>query len=121
MPSQEALNTSPQMRDFDKLCKSDDLSLILLREKVNLLSASDIEHTSDFGSCLHKACMNSKVTLEIIEYLLDVFPSAVSNGTATDFSEGRYHIMAYPLHCACYNKNCPSSVIRLLLERYILK
>ena len=122
MPTLETVTVSPQMRDFDELCASDELSLTALQEKVNLLDEIEIHNIMYLGSCLHKACMNSKVTLEIIEYLLNIFPEAVSNGKATDFSsdsEGK-DIEAYFLHCACYNKHCPSSVIRLLLERYSL-
>ena len=60
------MSTDLRIKEFDELCASNDLSLMALQEKISLLSASDIKHISDYGSCLHKACMNSKVTLEII-------------------------------------------------------
>ena len=115
MPTLDALTISPRIKEFDKLCASDDLSLIALQEKVKLLDESDIEHIShNMGSSVHKACMNKNVTLEIITYLLDVFPSAVSNGLV---EKDNVIMVAYLLHYACYNKDCPGTVIKLLLER----
>jgi len=125
MPTIEAFNISTRIKEFDKLCTSDELSLTGLQEKVNLLDESDIKHISCIGSSIHKACMNKNITLKIIEYLLDVFPRAVSNGKATmnfstdsEVEEDEVIIVAYLLHCACYNKYCPDSIIKLLLERY---
>lgn len=116
MPTIEAVTISPRIKEFDKLCASDDLSLIALKEKVKLLDESDIEHIShNMGSSVHKACMNKNVTLEIITYLLDVFPRAVSNGLV---EKDNVIMVAYLLHYACYNKNCPSSVVKLLLETF---
>ena len=125
MPLLEHFNISSQMRDFDELCASDDLSLIALQEKVDVLDKNEIGYELVTGSCLHKICMNKNVTPEIIEYLLDIFPETVSivNERELDISSEseevkEWDLVAYPLHIACYNKDCTSSVIRLLLERY---
>ena len=70
-------------------------------------------HNSSF---LHRVCLNKNVTLEIVEYLLDLYPEAVN------FKKGlpkRYIVSAYPLHLACYNKDCPNEVIQLILKKSV--
>ncbi len=53
-----------------------------------------------------QACRNTRVTEEIIQCLLEYFPTAAS---ATD-EHG-----STPLHAACYNPNVSLGVIRLLI------
>lgn len=81
------------------MCKSDNLSLELLQDKVNLLGLNTIQERCEecayLYTFLHLACMNKNITLEIINYLLDMFPEA-ANFQATEGT--------YPLHLACYNQ-----------------
>ena len=67
------------IEELYELCESDALSLGALKEKQlhKLLLGKDKEgfvvsyYEYPF---FHEACMNEKVTLEIIEYLLSIFP-----------------------------------------------
>ena len=79
-------------------------------------------HKSNF---LHRVCMNENVTLEIVTYLLDVHPSAAHR--CLDILNlrinegGNIYILCfesvYPMHLACYNKECPNEVIQLILQK----
>ena len=128
------------INEFEDFCSSDDLSLNGLRKMINDASQDDLEnslmvlqdaeykphkqpiqplklqslHKSNF---LHRVCMNENVTLEIMTYLLDVHPSAAHR--CLDIPDLRYTYIesAYPLHLACYNKECPNEVIQLFLQR----
>ena len=62
---------------LEKLCKSDDLSFQSLQ---NLLKTQPRINNDAIkqSSFLHWACFNPNVTLEIVIYLLDVFPGAES-------------------------------------------
>lgn len=88
-------------------------------------------HKSNF---LHRVCMNENVTVEIMTYLLDINLldrnpcnfAAHTGGKCLDipglrliYMNKRYNTYiesAYPLHLACYNKECPNEVIELLLQ-----
>jgi len=125
---------------FEDFCSSDDLSLDELRKMINDASKDDLDnalivlqdteykrrqqpiqplklqslHKSNF---LHRVCMNENVTVEIMAYLLDVHPPAAHR--CLNIPDLRYTSVesAYPLHLACYNKECPNEVIQLLLQR----
>ena len=107
------------------LCKSDGLSLDALCEKLNQLEVSEwnsLMHGEygayDYMPFFHRVCMNKNVTLDIIEYLLDVFPDAARSSGDVQDSVQYYESPAYPLHACCYNEHCPSSIIQILLEKY---
>ena len=99
------------LRELIDVCKSDTLSLDLLKDKVNLIGLSTIREKCDECAYLytffHLACMNKNITLDIINYLLNMFPEA-STFQATEST--------YPLHLACYNQYCPGSVIERLVK-----
>ena len=70
--------------------------------------------------------MNENVTLEIMTYLLDINLldknpfAAHTGGKCLDILNlPRFCCIesAYPLHLACYNRECPNEVIQLLLEK----
>ena len=70
---------------------------------------------------LHKVCQNKNVTLEIVQLLLKVNLAAAVTPTtefAWQFDDELKESTAYPLHLACCNEQCPSSVIKQLLEFY---
>ena len=104
-----------------ELCTSDALSLGALKEKQlhHLLLGKDKEgFNEDYYEYpfFHYACMNKKVTLGIVEYLLSIFPQVgylKTNGFCPDGE-----IEAYPLHICCCNVNCPNAIIDLLVEKY---
>ena len=112
------------MEELDKFCLTGDLSLTSLREKISQLSTDDItQETYNEHPFLHTLCMNFEVTLELVECILDSFPGAVtwqSNSFHFEDDEDLDFVptTSHALHCACYNDECPDSVIELLLERY---
>ena len=99
-------------RELIDVCKSDDLSLDLLKDKVNLIGLSTIYWNC--GECAYLyaffyiACSNKNITLEIINYLLDTFSDAA------DFQKAMEK--THPLHLSCY-KYCPGSVIEQMVMR----
>ena len=112
------------IEELYELCASDALSLGALKEKQlhKLLLGKDKEgfivsyYEYPF---FHQACMNEKVTLEIIEYLLSIFPQVgclKTNEFCPDGDDGGTE--SYPLHVCCYNELCPNEVIGLLVEKY---
>jgi len=107
------MNTMDALKEF---CKSDDLSLAALREKISQLSTDDItQETYNKHPFLHSICMNEKVTFEMVKLIIDSFPCVASWHTAN------YHdriTPTYALHCACKNEHCPSSVIELLVKEH---
>ena len=93
----------------------------------SLMDGLDIVAKSANDSLLlHKVCRNKNVTLDIVQLLFKVNPAAAYTATgkfAWEECEGSAwdHIndsTAYPLHLACYNEHCPSSVIQHLLVLY---
>ena len=69
------------VRKLEKFCASDELSFHGVLEHVNrILTTCEVDKlpTLDF---FHMVCNNEKVTLEIVEYLLEVFPDAAHSIT----------------------------------------
>jgi len=110
------------MEELNGWCDSDELSLATLREsKIGHLSANDVtQETYNEDPFLHMICLNKNVTLEMVEYILDSFPGVASYQTdlLDYYMSESIQTTSYALHCACYNKHCPSSVIRLLYEEF---
>ena len=105
----------PEIKRFEDYCSSYTLSIDELRRMSKDISLDDL-HNSSF---LHRVCINKNVTLEIIEYLLDLYPPAIHSCLDISFEYNYYPVeLAYPLHLACYNKECPNEVIELLLQQY---
>ena len=101
------------------LCTSDGISLSALRDKINFIGTSTIEQACNEDCTylyrfFHLACLNQFITVEIISYLLTLFPKAAM----ANIRVGDDNILAYPLHRACYNENCSSSLVELLLNNY---
>jgi len=105
----------PWIDHFEELCSSTDLSLEELRRMSEGISLDNL-HNSSF---LHRVCMNRNVTLEIVKYLLDLYPKAI-NCCMDILNDPHFNVnvnSVYPLHVACYNKECPNEVVQLLLQR----
>ena len=98
------------IKRFEDFCSSDDLSINELRRRIESISSNDLT----YSTFLHRACMNKNVTLEIVEYLIDLYPSAVHSTFRIPDNEIE---SAYPLHLACWNEDCPNEVIQLLLKK----
>lgn len=60
----------------------------------------------------HNVCLNKNVTLEIVQFILEVCPDVVKQGTVLRGGT------AHPLHCVCKNDNCDHSVVKFILEGY---
>jgi len=98
--------------EFEDFCSSDDvLSLDELKRLTKEISLDDLRESS----FLHQVCMNEKVTLEIVNYLLHLYPRTIHR--CMDIFEGNNANVAYPLTFACLNEECPNEVIQLLLQR----
>jgi len=115
------------MNTVEELCKwcigqkDKPLSLSDLREKISQLSTTgDItQETYNNHPFLHYICLNTNVTLQMVECILDSFPGIASWPTnifrwSDTVKSSSY---TYAIHCACCN-NCPKSVIGLLLKKY---
>ena len=103
------------MEQLDEYCRSDKLSLTVLREKIGQLSTTGLILSKDAYNqhpFLHSICENSYVTLEMVEFIFHSFPGVVAMKTDGD--------MSYALHCACYNSYCPNEVIQFLVKQYPL-
>lgn len=66
------------LQELEDLCASSHyFSIESLREEISKKVFDDIDITG--SSFFLRACLNEKVTLEIIEYLLEYFPDAAEN------------------------------------------
>jgi len=115
------------LEELCEYCSSDELTLPMLQEKVKKLKVKfplhQIKENYPFGPFFHSACLSKGITFEIVEYLLDEFPdaAAVESEDENDYDIGGDSVDTYekfPLHLACYNQYCPSSIISLLIKRY---
>eukprot|EP00956_Cyclotella_meneghiniana_P031767 scaffold84582_cov23-Cyclotella_meneghiniana.AAC.1 len=96
--------------NLERYCSSEDLSIDGIKCALGYFVPHDRLHESNF---LHRVCMSPNVTLEMIEYLVELFPDMV--GTKRERRvEG-----AYLLHRACANEHCPNSVVKFLMESNI--
>lgn len=70
-------------------------------------------------SILNHVVGESYVTLGMVEWLLGRAPAAAHNVQCRglSFLSHRLGAGSLPLHVACFNADCPVSVVRLLLER----
>ncbi len=93
-------------------CINEEISVDILRERIEATPQNVLARSPPV---VHWVCLNEKVTLEVVEYLLHVFPRAASFATELPALNGG---ITYPLHIACNNIYCPSSVIRLLWTKY---
>ena len=62
---------------FEGFCSSDDLSIDELKRMTEGISR-DVLSNSSF---LHRVCSNKNVTLEMVEYLLELYPQAINTCT----------------------------------------
>jgi len=103
------------------ICDSDELTLVALQERINTLESSTIrnaykEQSPYLYTFFHRACSNKRITLDIMNYLLEIFPEATSSYVESPSIHPGQPTKAYPIHLACYNEHCPGSVIELLVK-----
>ncbi|KAL7482272.1 hypothetical protein ACHAW6_007949 [Cyclotella cf. meneghiniana] len=58
----------------------------------------------------------ANIDLNVVEFLIDLAPDAVNKADGL-YCHHPYGSGAYPLHLACFNADCPVSVIKLLVEK----
>ena len=97
---------------FEELCSSEDLTIEELRRMTFGMPPNILENSS----FLHRVCMNELVTLEMIIYLVDLYPQAI-NHCMCILDDYPNVFSAYPLHLAYYNKECPDEVVELLIKK----
>ena len=101
---------------------TNDESLTVLRDKIKRLNPCDVGAVRELNKhpFFHEACLNKNVTLDVIEYLLDEFPGIERVMSLIDYHDRDDPAFSagYPLHLCCYNMHCPSSVIELLLKKF---
>ena len=111
------IDDEPWIKHFELSC-SIDLSMEEMRRMTTGVAEDDLKDLKG-SSFLHIVCSDKNVTLEIVEYLLELYPQAINTFVAEETDEiiGDYIESAYPLHLACYNNDCPNEVIDLLLRK----
>jgi chromosome segregation and condensation protein ScpB len=102
------MSTTHTIDSMILFCQSDDLSLPELRQKVETIHPNE-SIRSQQHQLLRQVCSNKKVTLDAVEYLVDLYPKAVKQ----DIVGG-----SFLLHLACRNEMCPSLIVKLLLPKY---
>ena len=102
-------NNIPDNELYD-LCASNNLSFDALQETINLLGPQHVSSQYPY-SCLHKACYNENVTLEIVQLLHNTFPDALRLRDNDEW---------LPIHCLCCNDDLDDSnsldILQFMLE-----
>ena len=90
------------------LCKSNNLSLATLQEKINTIGP---RVSSQNQICFHQACSNENVNLEIVQLLYNILPEALRLRDGID---------RLPIHRLCCNKGLDDTnsldILRFMLE-----
>ena len=107
-----------RVKALEQYCASDSLSLPGLQKHVkqNVPDASMLNQSS----CLHLACRNKSISLDIVRFLLELCPDAARQPSRLFHPRRCYPpdeiiTTTFPLHLACLNSHCPPSVIILLV------
>jgi len=82
---------------------------------LDIIESVDLEDSSFF----HKACWNKKITMDIVNHILQFYPRACDNIT-DEFcmiDTPVHRTSAYPLHLACLNSHCHSTIVLEILEK----
>jgi len=105
------------MSEVSFFCESDDLSMPALKKHISQLISKLPRHIikdyNKFRPFFHNVCMNERVTMEMIQYLLFLFPYVCEIKDEKSADE----TYAYPLHFCCYNQHCSSEIIKLIMEK----
>ena len=96
-----------KLQELEEVCKSDELTLDKLREKIEGFPPPLCPKPY-----LPLLCENKNVTLEIVEYMLNTFPGVAGTKKYCPYSGETL----FPLHLACRNENCPSTAVQLLVK-----
>ena len=113
-PSPSSAELGRLVKDLEKYCGSDDLSIRTLRDRTSQVPAEAVSDSDLF----YQACANKRVTRAIVDHLLRVYPDLVRKKTDVDsFLEnysnrrraGERNTGEYPLHALCRNCECKSN------------
>ena len=121
---------SLQLKEGDQIdcnTRSEILVLELLRQCESGISSGDDlmdkikdipRHSIHESSFVHQAMviMTGITPLKFMKHLIRDYPGEVSSSSGLFCPHGT--TQSYPLHLACYNEHCPTSIIKLLIEKY---
>jgi len=98
---------------------SSDRLMDRLKEVLGKLSSEAFFGALSDSFVLYNAFEGNRITLEIIQYINKIFPGAASIGVnAIDYYwDGPTKYLAYPIHFACKNNNCPDEVVVELINQ----
>jgi len=104
-----------------KICRSNKLSLDALQKEVDLRGPIAIWEACEECGYLYmffnKACRNKKITLEIINYLLETFPEAAS--LYLPLVDDRNYFTKPPIYTYLeYNINVDFEIVKVLYDAY---
>ena len=109
------LDAQQRLSDY---CKSDNLCVDGLLKRIERFLQIEGEGTMGSGILtstgrllLHHACMNERVTADIVRLLIHNFPGAAGGQDEKEFQP-------VPLHVACWNHNTTAEIIRLLIDAF---
>jgi len=119
---EEISNTLEELCEY---CLSDELNLSTLQEKMKKLDDDHfpchVQEMYGLRPFFHYICLSKKVSLEIVECVLDNVPYVAtmeSESDSLEYEDFGITYGTYPLHLACYNSNCTQSIIRRIMEEY---
>ncbi len=96
-----------------------DVTIEGLQEKIEKFPEETYEEAIVESKILSIVLCFQNVNLDLVTYLADLAPTVVSTvGTRKMMSWFECRKGSLPLHIACKNRNCPTSVIKYLLEKY---
>eukprot|EP00984_Skeletonema_dohrnii_P023984 scaffold13088_cov77-Skeletonema_dohrnii-CCMP3373.AAC.2 len=100
-----------------------DATIEGLQETMEKFPAEFVEEAIVESKLLPAVLSSEYVALDLVTYLVDLAPTVVST---VDTGEGEIRSWlssssnegSLPLHTACRKKNCPTSVVKFLIEKY---
>ena len=95
--SSSSISDGPWVEEFEDSCSSENLYLDELKSFIEGISLDDFDLSH--SSFLHRACMNEKVTLEIVMYLLRLYPGTIN--TSFDISQTMSTLVFRRVHILC--------------------
>ena len=111
------------VREFEEYCKSDELSIVTLRDRTRRITPGALTGSDAFIF----ACENGRVTRAVVEHFLRVYPELVRQRRRVEtggivvpgLSEEPLEDTPFPLHALCFNRHCKSGrAITKVVEAY---
>jgi ankyrin repeat protein len=101
---------------IEQLCESDVLSIESLQRIIDedIIDMEDIKNSSFF----HRACYNKHISLDIVNFLFDIYPEAAEIKAEHYCPHPAEKTTSYPLHLACLNNHCNNDIVVAILKRH---